>query len=217
MTSIRVVAQLLHENLHSPKAPHLAETIMKEVDRMSEMASEMLDFCRGRMIFSSAPCRLSSFLVDFADRVRDEMARRSVDLVLDLQEDATVQIDRNRLDRAFYNLLDNAADAMPEGGTMTIRSASGDGVIRVSLTDTGRGMTQDVRDRLFEPFFTSGKAHGTGLGMPIVRRIIEAHGGRIEVESAPGAGTTMNIDLPVGQDLETYPPQQPAMAQAGPV
>ncbi|MFQ5702302.1 MAG: ATP-binding protein, partial [Acidobacteriota bacterium] len=203
MTSIKAVAQLLQTNLRTPKAPRLAGTIISEVDRMSEMASEMLDFCRGRMIFSSASCRLSTFLTEFAERVRDEMRSRSIDLVLDVRDDVTVRIDRNRLDRAFHNLLDNAADAMPEGGRITIRSVLAGDCVRIGVTDTGRGMTQDVRDRLFEPFFTSGKANGTGLGMPIVRRIIEAHGGRIAIRSTPGVGTTVVIALPVDRDRQS--------------
>ena len=98
--------------------------------------------------------------------------------------------------RVLHNLIANSLDAMPQGGTLRLGCGRGQGVAFLAVGDTGRGMSEEVRARIFEPFFTHGKEHGTGLGLAIVRAIVEDHGGAIRVDSAPGRGTTFTIDLP---------------------
>jgi signal transduction histidine kinase len=89
-------------------------------------------------------------------------------------------------------------DAMPAGGTLTVRTAQRNGAIRLEVTDTGEGLTPEECARLFTPYYTT-KRHGTGLGLAIVQSVVSDHGGRIEVESAPGAGATFRIELPMEQ------------------
>jgi len=105
-----------------------------------------------------------------------------------------VMADRHQLEQACLNLILNAVDAMPGGGTLTVASAGGE-FVRIEFTDTGAGMTAAQREKLFEPFLTT-KAKGTGLGLAIVKKTVEAHRGRIEVESVPGRGTTFRLFLP---------------------
>jgi signal transduction histidine kinase len=106
-----------------------------------------------------------------------------------------IQADPELLHRAIQNLLMNALDAMPEGGTLLVRSAPAPGGVTVEVSDTGIGLTPEERDRLFTPYYTS-KQHGTGLGLAIVQSIVSDHGGRIRVESEPERGTTFRIELP---------------------
>ena len=108
-----------------------------------------------------------------------------------------VRIDRRILSRALVNLIANAVEAMPKGGTLTVstRRADDGGGALLAVADTGVGIAPEARARLFEPYFST-KSSGTGLGLAIVRRVVEAHGGTIDVESAPGAGTTFTIRLP---------------------
>jgi two-component system nitrogen regulation sensor histidine kinase NtrY len=106
------------------------------------------------------------------------------------------QADRTLLRRALENLILNSLDAMPAGGTLTVRTAQRNGAVRLEVTDTGEGLTPEECARLFTPYYTT-KRHGTGLGLAIVQSVVSDHAGRIEVESAPGAGATFRIELPL--------------------
>lgn len=103
-----------------------------------------------------------------------------------------------QLEQALVNLVINARDAMPAGGTLTLRTGPGpDGQVRLSVQDTGSGMSPEVQARIFEPYFTTKPAgQGTGLGLATVLGIVRGHGGQVSVESAEGAGTTFTLDLP---------------------
>jgi signal transduction histidine kinase len=107
----------------------------------------------------------------------------------------SILADPDLLIRALQNLLLNAIDAMPSGGELTIRTRRADNTVRIDVSDTGRGLTQEERRRLFTPYYTT-KQHGTGLGLAIVQSIVADHGGTIRVESRPGQGTTFHIELP---------------------
>jgi two-component system, NtrC family, nitrogen regulation sensor histidine kinase NtrY len=110
------------------------------------------------------------------------------------------QADPILLRRALENLILNSLDAMPAGGTLTVRTAQRNGAVRLEITDTGEGLTPEECARLFTPYYTT-KRHGTGLGLAIVQSVVSDHGGRIEVESAPGAGATFRIELPMEQKI----------------
>ncbi|HEX4643379.1 MAG TPA: ATP-binding protein [Candidatus Acidoferrales bacterium] len=102
------------------------------------------------------------------------------------------------LRRALENLILNSLDAMPAGGTLTVRTGQRPGMVRLEVSDTGEGLTPEECARLFTPYYTT-KRLGTGLGLAIVQSVVSDHGGRIEVESAPGAGATFRIELPIEQ------------------
>jgi two-component system nitrogen regulation sensor histidine kinase NtrY len=106
-----------------------------------------------------------------------------------------IAADPDLLGRALGNLVANALEAMPDGGGLRVRTAAADGSISVEVQDDGPGITDEQRTRLFVPYFTTKKG-GTGLGLAIVQGIVSDHGGRVEVKSAPGAGTTVTLILP---------------------
>jgi signal transduction histidine kinase len=106
-----------------------------------------------------------------------------------------IAADSDLLHRAVSNLVLNAMDAMPQGGTLTLRTCAKDGRVRLEVSDTGAGITAEERRRLFTPYYTS-KQHGTGLGLAIAQSVVSDHGGKITVESTPGSGTTFVIELP---------------------
>ncbi len=108
-----------------------------------------------------------------------------------------IQADPHLLRRAVENLVLNALDAMPRGGTLTLATARRDGLAELRVSDTGSGLTPEERDRLFTPYYTT-KQHGTGLGLAVVQSIVSDHGGQISVESAPDRGTTFRVLLPAG-------------------
>lgn len=116
-----------------------------------------------------------------------------------LNPGATVLADPSELREVFVNLLFNALDAMPTGGIIHITTCSGDGQVAIAFTDTGTGMTEEVKSKIFEPFFTTKGRAGTGLGLSVSMSIISRFGGRIEVDSNLGEGTTFTIVLPYHQ------------------
>jgi two-component system nitrogen regulation sensor histidine kinase NtrY len=122
----------------------------------------------------------------------------SISMTLDLDATAgTIRADAEQLGRALQNLLLNAIDAMPAGGALTVRTRRADGTVRLEVSDTGQGLTEEESRRLFTPYYTT-KQHGTGLGLAIVQAVVADHLGRIWVESAPDRGATFHIELPAG-------------------
>jgi len=109
--------------------------------------------------------------------------------------DPEIAADPELLHRALSNLVLNAMDAMPNGGTLTLRSRRGEGNVTIEVADSGFGLTREECDRIFTPYYTS-KEHGTGLGLAIVQSVVSDHGGTISVQSEPGRGTTFVIELP---------------------
>jgi signal transduction histidine kinase len=105
-----------------------------------------------------------------------------------------VSADPEQMTRVLRNLILNAIDAMPQGGTLTVRTEARDGGARLEVSDTGQGLTPEECERLFTPYYTT-KTHGTGLGLAIVQSVVSDHHGRISVESQPGRGTTFRLEL----------------------
>ena len=125
-----------------------------------------------------------------------EPGRPAVALVTDLDPSVgTINADPEQLGRALQNLLLNAIDAMPQGGQLTVRTRRTGGAVHLEVSDTGEGLTEEERRRLFTPYYTT-KQHGTGLGLAIVQSVVADHAGKVTVESEPGRGTTFLIELP---------------------
>jgi two-component system, NtrC family, nitrogen regulation sensor histidine kinase NtrY len=126
-----------------------------------------------------------------------------------------IAADAELLHRAFFNLVVNALDAMPQGGALSVRTSQSGNRAMVEISDTGTGLTAEECERLFTPYYTS-KAHGTGLGLAIVQSVISDHGGRISVRSEPRNGTTFTIELPRNWDkLEWDKPEAGGPSSAG--
>ena len=121
--------------------------------------------------------------------------RPPISVTMDLDPTVgNIQADGEQLGRALTNLLVNAIDAMPQGGELSIRTRRANGGVRLDVSDTGQGLTDEERQRIFTPYYTT-KQHGTGLGLAIVQSVVADHHGRIWVDSEPGRGTTFHIEL----------------------
>lgn len=178
-----------------------AGMIRREVKRLTTMVNEVLDFTRqtpGTVVL--APMAFRDFVRVLLDEVGPLAGDRGVKIVCETRPPgAAVQIDERRLVQAFYNLINNAADFMPHGGTVTLRFSLSDDELQVELEDTGTGIAPEIAERLFQPFATFGKKTGTGLGLSICKRIIEAHKGRIRARSEAGRGAIFVITLPLSK------------------
>jgi PAS domain S-box-containing protein len=125
----------------------------------------------------------------------------NIDVALNAEHNSLTLGNASELREVFVNLVVNAVDAMPKGGNLNISCQRNGERIQLRFADTGAGMKEEVRERVFEPFYTTKGVHGTGLGLAVSYGIIERHEGSISVESKPGSGTTFFIDLPVAQDV----------------
>jgi len=121
---------------------------------------------------------------------------RQIDLTVETDEDTTIEGSAPDLREAFTNLVFNAVDALPGGGTIELRAVRRGNHADAEVRDSGVGMSPDVRARIFEPFFTTKGARGLGLGLSMVFGVVERHSGRVEVDSAPGRGTTFRLSFP---------------------
>jgi signal transduction histidine kinase len=174
-----------------------ARKIIVEADRLNQLASELLDYSRGEIRLNPTIVQLESFFRRLAEAFEERFQARNIELELDLQFRGPVIMDENRMLRVMLNLADNAWKAMPRGGRFSIRVWKVDSTMKVEVGDNGVGMSPEVQARIFEPFYSSYEQGGTGLGMSIVKSIVEAHHGAVSFRSAPGQGTTFLISLPL--------------------
>jgi signal transduction histidine kinase len=177
------------------EARELLDAVTREVDRLTEVTEQYLSMAR-----PPSPRLVAEDLAELLDGVlafsREELERAGVRVVRDFASDTPqVLTDEGQLRQVFLNLLRNAREAMPGGGQLTVATRGLEREVEVSLRDTGVGMADAVRERVFEPFFST-KAGGTGLGLPVSQQILQAHGGSLSCTSSPGEGTTFVLRLP---------------------
>ena len=182
-----------------------ARIIDSKIEHLNKIVEQILAFARTTEP-KFAPVNLNELVDELGLLVRHKLANQGVRLVRRLQPDLpAVMGDAPQLEQAFLNLILNAAEAMPEGGTLTIKSQvirsrrndSGPAQVAVEFKDTGGGMDEEMQKRVFTAVLSTTKAGGTGLGLAIVGRIIETHRGSIRIKSRMGHGTTIRISLPV--------------------
>jgi len=173
--------------------------IRRQVERMNKMVMEFLEFTRGDKTSSNViETDYAQFVNEIIDELRPEVAGVSVTIELSgPPAKVDVLIDPTRLAHVFYNLVSNACDAMPGGGKIKIRLMRKDQEVVTEVEDGGKGIAAQIAQRLFEPFATHGKAGGTGLGLSICKRVVEDHGGRIDVRQEAGRGAIFVFTLPV--------------------
>jgi signal transduction histidine kinase len=175
-----------------------AQIIEAKIEHLNKIVEQILDFARTTEP-KFAPVNLNDLVDELSLLVRHKLANQGIKLVRDLQSDLPLVLgDAPQLEQAFLNLILNAAEAMPDGGALTIKtSALQTAQVAVAFKDTGTGMTKEQQQRAFKTVLATTKAKGTGIGLAIVGRIIETHHGQIRILSRPGRGTTLRISLPV--------------------
>ncbi len=189
-------AKLLESEIDSDDGRWRLRTIQEHVSRISKIMQTLVNMARPRES-KRVPVPLSSVLDTTLGFVEDRLAKRGIELEQETADAGTVMADPERLQQLLLNLLLNAEDAMPKGGSIRVRVGRKDGLARIEIEDTGTGIAPEHVDRVFEPFFTTkGAGDGSGLGLALCRGIAEDHGGRIDVRSVQGEGTTFVVVLP---------------------
>lgn len=196
MGTLRVYAQVMKKKGGNEEVSKLADEMIHQVDRFVNMAQEILDFSKGVSSTNMEKIAFEDVMEGVLLFIEKDLTKNNVQLVKKLSFKGMVTLDQDKLSRVFYNLASNARDAMPNGGTLTALTEDLGDMVKIEFTDTGTGMPEEVKRRIFEPFVTHGKKHGTGLGMAIVKKVIDDHKGKIEIDSELGKGTTIRILLP---------------------
>lgn len=176
----------------------MAEIMVQEVERLNRAVTQLLEYAR-----PSELNRVKTSLPALAERslelVRRDAAAKGVDVMLDATDaPPVVWLDQDRITQALLNLYINAIQAMEEGGKLEVSiDTTSKGDARIQVADNGPGLPTDVLKRVFDPYYTT-KSRGAGLGLAIVQKIVEAHGGGVEASSAPGKGAVFLLTLPLG-------------------
>ena len=192
LTSIKVLFQTLRNN-PSPTKEDM-EVVLSSVEQMDDLLTRFLRFARSDD-FEISEVYINSVIKQVLNLTRFQIKNGSIKVNMELSKLPPVRADRAMLRQALLNLVLNALDAMPDGGTLTISSRAENGCFSVSVKDTGPGIPVNIQGRIFDPFFTT-KGDGTGLGLSIVYNIINLHKGEVGFES-DGGGTTFNLKIPV--------------------
>jgi signal transduction histidine kinase len=198
LSTIRASAEMLARSVarENEVAREVAGFISSEVDRTNSLVTRFLEFARP-LTLRAAPADLAQVL-DHAAALLEREAGSRVTVYKNYSPDIPpLPLDAELMERVFYNLLLNAAQATAPGGAVTLKTRLADAMAEVSVIDRGAGIDPKLRDAIFNPFVTT-KPEGVGLGLAIVSKIVDVHGGKITVESEPGKGSVFRVYLPLG-------------------
>lgn len=175
------------------------DTVRRECRRLDDILKAFLQFARVGEL-NLTPTDLNAEVQEFLTFFQPQAADHGVEISPHLGSDLPpVSVDKALLRQVFLNLALNAQQAMPEGGLLELQTSNHEGNVQIDFIDNGRGMDENTRAKMFQTFFST-KSGGSGLGLPTVRKIVEAHGGTISCESEPGRGTRFSISLPAAEE-----------------
>jgi signal transduction histidine kinase len=198
LTGIKNAAYYLKRkqgNLDPEKAVEMTMVIDRSVDHANAIINDLLDYSRDIHLELEESTPTSLFAVALASIQIPERIK----IVNKSTDEPTMLLDLDKIERVFVNIIKNAVDAIPENGTLELTNRQGEEEVEFIFRDTGTGMSEQTIARIFTPLFTT-KAKGMGFGLAICKRIVEAHNGKIKVESAVGKGTTFTVTLPIEQE-----------------
>jgi signal transduction histidine kinase len=193
------------------KCPGLPEQARKDIERIEPACLQARDIIKKLLVFArhtqpkETPVDLNRVIEEGLRFFDARLAKDGTELALDLAPGLpSITADAAQLNQVLVNLVVNALQAMPGGGRLSVRTRAGEGCVSLVVEDTGTGMSEEVLDKVFVPFFTTKDVgEGTGLGLPVVHGIVTSHGGSIRAESKLGQGTRFEIRLPVTELKDT--------------
>ncbi len=203
LNSLQINVGILEQELlellpdRSVHAFSVLRKISGEIKRLDDFVSEFLRFARPPKL-NVERLAVRPLIADLVAFIAPECSKKGVALEADLRGADTALVDGFQLKQAVLNLVLNALQATPKGGQVVVRTAGDKRRFVVAVADDGEGMSAEVKERAFTPFFTT-REDGTGLGLPLVRRIVEQHGGSVEISSTLDEGTTVTLVFPAAR------------------
>ena len=201
LSTLNLNLQLLAEDFEGGETPRDRRAFEKigrlqqVVQRLEDLLNDFLRFARVERL-NLKPTNLADLVEEIVDFYGPQAAANSIILRSDLSEALPpVAIDRDMFKQALFNLMLNAQNAMPGGGDLILRGRSAGDRVLLDVIDTGTGIRDEIKGKIFQPFYST-RPGGSGLGLPAAKRIIDAHDGRLTVDSTVGWGTAFTIDLP---------------------
>ena len=195
---LRSAEFLARPELSTSTRRKLSQAVISLARRLMNTTQEILDYVRGEKLpLRRLPCSLVEFLDEVLAVLEVDFSDRGIEVIRECGYTGEVVMDADRTAQVVYNIAANARDAMPCGGRFTVTCAENEGLVELRFADTGPGVPEELRDRIFEPFFTHGKREGAGLGLSIARRIVDEHGGDLSIESRNEEGATFVVTLPL--------------------
>jgi signal transduction histidine kinase len=202
LNSLHIHLQLMDRKLRKVPAAQRAElqkaleVAREEITRLDSIVQQFLGAIRPARLQARLE-NLNALVQEAVTFLKPEIEDRNILVELELRKDLPlIEVDRNQLKQAFYNVIKNAFQAMKSGGLLRIRTDQDDRFVSIAFSDTGGGISPENMSKIFEPYFTT-KASGSGLGLLIVRRIVREHGGEIDLASDQGRGLTLTVRLPL--------------------
>jgi signal transduction histidine kinase len=218
VTGIACLAQNLESETEDGEVRATSRQIIDQTKRISEIVQTLVGFSHGGS-FASEPMQmvaLGECIREAADLVRLSHGGQQVDMRIDCPQAIVLDADRTRLIQVFVNLLTNACDASEPGDAVGIEARLEGASALILVSDDGTGIPDDLLDQVFEPFVTTkGPRHGTGLGLSVVYRIVQDHGGQIAIDSRPGRGTRVTLSLPGARLAEEATAEATATSPGG--
>ena len=193
---VKGCADLIARETSDPHLQQLSKMMSKAVDGMTSMTQELLDYARGSSSLHQENISIWRLLEELNEQALQLLPGQNVQFLKHIRYDGVLDIDLARFTRVLCNLIKNSREAMKGGGILSLSTECVGDEIVIRLSDTGCGIPAEILPKLFEPFVTYGKSHGTGLGMAIAKSVVDAHQGKISVRSIEGTGTTVEIRLP---------------------
>ena len=197
LTTIKTFAEFIPEKQNDPIfMKRLHHVLTSETQRIQEVVQELLEFAKPKTP-NLKPVDLGPIIKSTVDFLSSDLLKRGIQRTISCRHNsATIQADSDQLRQVLINLIQNAADAMPNGGMLTFATQINNGYLEMGITDTGEGISKELLPKIFDPFVTT-KPNGTGLGLAMVQTLVRAHHGTISVASTPGHGTTFTLRVPL--------------------
>ena len=181
-------------NIDAEKFHSLIANIKQEIQRLNKLVEEFLDYGK--------PLRLNllrtdvgKLLEEIIELIGAKAAAEKIKIIKDCNFLPSLNIDTDLIKTCVFNVVLNAFQAMPDGGALTIKTEPAEGMLSIIISDTGKGIPEDELPKVFEPFYTT-KRNGLGLGLAMTKRVVEEHGGKVNIHSIAGDGSTVVITLP---------------------
>ena len=201
LNSVSLNLQLIEEDLSAVEIQEVDEVlnrirrIRSEIERLNQILTDFRRFT-GLPPLSLRQSNLGALIEEVLEFTEPEAQSRNIKVVREIQELPSIELDPEQFKQALWNLIINATQAMENGGTLTVRASALNDNIQIDVQDTGEGISPDIAVRIFDLFFHT-KENGTGVGLAIVKRVIEGHGGRASATNQPNQGATFSIELPI--------------------